>query len=144
MTKKLNREDLKKKLEDIKLPSNKRFGFFLTGVSALLTAYFFWMYIGFWGWFFMSFTSITLLVTLINSNLLLPLNKSWMWLGLILSMIVNPIIMGVIFFLLFVPIGFVLRILGRDELQLKKRVTSSYWKERSPIGPEPSSFKNQF
>ena len=69
-------------------------------------------------------------ITLINDNLLLPLNKLWMSFGLLLGKIISPIILGIIFFGLFTPYGIILRLIGRDELNLKLKKTNSYWKHR--------------
>ena len=87
---------------------------------------------------------ITFLVaTLTKAEILLPLNKLWMRLGIMLSLIVGPIVLGIIFFefshLLPMPCDFG----GRDELRLKLMKQSSHWILRNdPIVSE--SFKRQF
>ena len=87
--------------------------------------------------------SIFLLITLIKSDALLPLNKLWMRFGLLLGMIVSPIVLGVIFFGLFTPIAMLMRLSGRDELRLKFTQKASHWISRGePIKSE--SFKHQF
>ena len=84
-----------------------------------------------------------LLVTLIKSDALLPLNKLWMRFGLLLGMIVSPIVLGVIFFGLFTPIAILMRLSGRDELRLKIAQKASHWISREePIKSE--TFKHQF
>jgi len=86
---------------------------------------------------------VVLLVTLIKSDALLPLNKLWMRFGLLFGMIVSPIILGVIFFGLFTPIAMLMRLSGRDELRLKYAQKASHWISRGePIKSE--SFKHQF
>jgi len=86
---------------------------------------------------------IFLLITLINSDALLPLNKLWMRFGVLLGIIVNPIVLGIIFFGLFTPIAIVMRLSGRDELRLKLSQKSSHWITRNePIKSE--SFTRQF
>ena len=62
---------------------------------------------------------ILLLIALIKPDLLLPLNKLWMRFGLLLGSFVNPLVLGIIFFGLFTPIAFLMRIMGRDELKIK-------------------------
>ena len=52
-----------------------------------------------------------------------------------------PIIMGVIFFLVVTPIGFLMKLLGKDLINLKFNSEKSYWIEKS--GPK-SKMKNQF
>ena len=86
---------------------------------------------------------IFLLVTLVKSDALLPLNKLWMRFGLLLGMIVSPIVLGIIFFGLFTPIAILMRLSGRDELRLKFNQKASHWILRGePIKSE--SFKHQF
>jgi len=95
-----------------------------------------------------AFISITLsalflITTLIKADLLRPLNKLWMRVGLLLGMIVSPIVLGIIFFIMFTPIALAMRLLRRDELRLRFKNKSSYWiKREAPLQPE--SFKNQF
>ncbi|MDC3089274.1 SxtJ family membrane protein, partial [Alphaproteobacteria bacterium] len=84
-----------------------------------------------------------LVITLINSDILLPLNKLWMRFGLLLGMIVSPIILGLIFFGLFTPIAILMRVNGRDEMRLKFAKKASHWISRSePVNS--ASFKKQF
>ena len=84
---------------------------------------------------------IFLILGLLNSKLLLPLNKIWFKFGLFLGKIVSPLIMGIIFFLVVTPIGFTMRLLGKDVLNLKYNKNKSYWIEKK--GPK-SKMKNQF
>jgi len=76
--------------------------------------------------------------------ILRPFNWVWYWLGQIMGKIVNPIVLGIIFFLLLTPVGVMGRLFGRDTLKLKRRQVDSYWIERDPIGPAPETFKNQY
>ncbi|HEY0281446.1 MAG TPA: hypothetical protein VGC27_02350 [Rhizomicrobium sp.] len=79
--------------------------------------------------------------------LLRPLNIVWFKLGLLLGKIVGPVVMGVLFFLVIVPFGYVMR-LRYDPLRAKiKPNPESYWIERdcSPSGEGmTASMKNQF
>tara|TARA_B100000686_G_scaffold316156_1_gene363707 strand:- start:375 stop:629 length:255 start_codon:yes stop_codon:yes gene_type:complete len=79
------------------------------------------------------------------SELLLPLNILWFRLGIILGKIISPIVIGLIFFFIITPIALLGRLMGRDELKLKRnKVSETYWVERKPVGPDPKTFKNQF
>ena len=62
---------------------------------------------------------IFLILGLINSKLLTPLNKLWLKFGMILGDIIVPIVMGVVFFLVITPTGFIMRIMGKDLLRKK-------------------------
>ena len=131
------------KFSEIELPSNRKFGFFFTFVFAVVAAFFYYSYNLTWAYVFSAAAITFLLVTLIKSDALLPLNKLWMRFGILLGMIVSPIVLGIIFFVLFTPIAIFMRLSGRDELRLKFSQRSSHWISRSePIKSE--SFKQQF
>ena len=84
---------------------------------------------------------IFLILGLMNSRILTPLNKIWFRFGLLLGQLISPIIMGFIFFIVVTPIGLLMRILRKDLLGLKFNKNKSYWIERK----EPKSLmKNQF
>ena len=83
-----------------------------------------------------------LILGLLNSKLLTPLNFLWFKFGLLLGAIVSPIVMGVIFFLVITPIGFFMKILGKDLLNNKyDNKKKSYWINRSKT---KSTMKQQF
>ena len=131
------------KFSEVELPSNRKFGFFFTFVIALVAAYYLYSEKMTWAYAFIAAALIFLLVTLVKSDALTPLNKLWMWFGLLLGMIVSPIVLGVIFFGLITPIAITMRLSGRDELRLKSYQKASHWIKRSePIKSE--SFKQQF
>ena len=127
-------------MDDIKISSNRSFGivFFIV---FLLIAFYPLIYseeIRIWS---LIVSLIFLILGLINSRILTPLNKLWFKFGILLGKIISPIIMGIIFFLVVTPIGFIMRILGKDLLNLKFNTNKSYWIEKT--GPK-SKMKNQF
>ena len=131
------------KFSEIELPSNRKFGFFFTFVFVVVAAYFYYSDDVTWAYVLSAAALACLLVTLIKSDVLLPLNKLWMRFGLLLGMIVTPIVLGVIFFGLFTPLAMLMRLSGRDELRLKYARKASHWISRGePIKSE--SFKFQF
>lgn len=131
------------KFSEIELPSNRKFGFFFTFVFAVAAAYFYYSANLNWTYVFLVTALMFLLVTLVKSDALLPLNKLWMRFGLLLGMIVSPIVLGIIFFGLFTPIAMLMRLSGRDELRVKFTRKASHWILRGePIKSE--SFKHQF
>ena len=86
--------------------------------------------------------SITFLIlALLNSKILTPLNKIWFKIGIVLGKIVSPFVMGVIFFLIVTPIGLIMKFLGKDLLNLKYNNKNTYWIAKT--GPK-SKMKNQF
>ena len=84
---------------------------------------------------------IFLILGLINSKILTPLNKLWFKFGLLLGKVISPLIMGIIFFLVVTPTALIMRIIGKDLLNLKFNNKKSYWIEKT--GPK-SKMKNQF
>ena len=127
-------------MDDIKISSNRSFGivffvvFFLIALYPLIHN----EEIRIWS---LIISLIFLILGLINSRILTPLNKLWFKFGILLGKIVSPVIMGIIFFLVVTPIGFIMRILGKDVLNLKFNENKSYWIEKT--GPK-SKMKNQF
>ena len=127
-------------MDDIKISSNRSFGIVFFVVFLLIALYplIHNEEIRIWS---LIISLIFLILGLINSRILKPLNKLWFKFGILLGKIVSPIIMGIIFFLVVTPIGFIMRILGKDILNLKFNANKSYWIEKT--GPK-SKMKNQF
>ena len=125
---------------EINKSSNKNFGivffivFFLISIFPLINS----GEIRIWS---LIISFIFLILGVLNSKILTPLNKLWFKLGIFLGKIVSPIIMGVIFFFVVTPIGLTMRLLRKDPLNLKYNLNKSYWIEKS--GPK-SKMKNQF
>jgi hypothetical protein len=85
---------------------------------------------------------IFLILGLLNSKLLKPLNTLWFKLGATLGSIASPIVMGVIFFFVVTPTGIIMRLLGKDILKLKMyKNVESYWIKKNE---EKTTMKNQF
>jgi hypothetical protein len=84
---------------------------------------------------------IFLILGLLNSKFLTPLNKIWFKFGILLGNFVSPIIMSIVFFVIVTPTSIIMRVLGKNLLNLKKDNKKTYWVERSKI---QSKMKNQF
>ena len=127
-------------MEDIKISSNRSFGivFFVFFVIVAIYPLINNGELRIWS---LVISLIFLILGLINSKLLTPLNKLWFKFGIFLGKLISPIIMGIIFFFVVTPIGLILRIFGKDVLNLKKNNANSYWiKKNGPI----SKMRNQF
>ena len=135
------------KTSELELPTNKKFGFFFTALFLIATTYF---YINNASSSVVSALGIVTLsffvATLVNPDVLLPLNRLWMRFGLLLGMIISPIVMGIIFFGLFTPMSLTMRLFRRDELRLRFKNKKTHWILRDfPDGDELSdSFKHQY
>ena len=126
--------------ENIQIGSNKSFGVVFFGVFLVISLYPL-TYAGEIRIWSLIISFIFLFLGLLNSKILTPLNKLWFKFGIFLGKIISPLIMGVIFFFVVTPIGLIMRLLGRDLLNLKYNKGKSYWIEKS--GPK-SKMKNQF
>ncbi|MBI1398047.1 MAG: hypothetical protein GC151_18895 [Betaproteobacteria bacterium] len=78
-------------------------------------------------------------------DVLAPLNRLWTRLGLLMHAVVNPVVLGLMFFVVITPTGLVMRMFGKDPLRLRRDPdAASYWIERTPPGPKPDSLGDQF
>ena len=127
-------------MNDIKISSNRSFGIVFFVVFLLIAIYPL-IYNGEIRLWSLLISFIFLILGLLNSKALTPLNKIWFKFGILLGKIVSPIILGIIFFFVVTPIGLIMRILGKDLLNLKFNASKSYWIEKR--GPK-SKMKNQF
>jgi hypothetical protein len=86
-----------------------------------------------------------LLLSLTVPHVLAPANRAWTKFGLLLHGIVSPIALGILFFGVVTPTGFIMRLLSSDPLRLRfDQSSTSYWVVRTPPGPDADSLKNQF
>ena len=127
-------------MDDIKISSNRSFGIVFFIVFILIAIYpltnngelRIWSLI---------LSLVFLILGLLNSKILYPLNKIWFKFGLLLGRIVSPLVMVIIFFLVVTPIGLLMRILNKDLLNLKFNKSKSYWIKKNE---QKSNMKNQF
>ena len=127
-------------MDDIKISSNRSFGIVFF-VVFLLIAFYPLTYSGELKLWSVIISLIFLSLGLINSKILTPLNKLWFRFGIFLGKIISPVIMGIIFFLVVTPIGLVMRLLGKDLLNLRYNKNKTYWIEKND---PKSKMKNQF
>ena len=127
-------------MDEIKISSNRSFGivffivFLLIGTYPLLNN----DHVRIWS---LIISIVFLILGLLNSKILLPLNKIWFKFGILLGKIISPLIMGLIFFVVVTPIGLLMRLFNKDLLNLKFNKSKSYWIEKSD---PKSKMKNQF
>ena len=79
---------------------------------------------------FVGFSIIFLILGLLNSKILTPFNKIWIKFGELLGRIIAPIVMAIVYFFILTPISLIMRILGKDLLNLKFSKEKSYWTKR--------------
>lgn len=89
--------------------------------------------------------AVFLLAAVAAPKLLTPLNRAWTALGALLHAVVNPLVLGILFYVVFTPFGWVLRRMGKDFLRLRPAPGApTYWIPRQPPGPSPESMSRQF
>jgi hypothetical protein len=130
--------------ETVERPPDRQLGLVFTVVFAVIGA---WPLLG--GrpvrWWSLGVAAVFLAVALLAPRLLAPLNRVWLWIGLLMHKVVSPVVLGLVFFSTVTPIGLLLRALGKDPLRLRLEPDApSYWIERRPPGPAGHTMSNQF
>ena len=123
----------------IKIPSNKSFGIVFFVVFVVIAFYPLINQEEARLWALVT-ALIFLILGLINSSFLTPLNLLWLKFGMLLGKVVSPIIMGLVFFGVVTPTGLIMKLFNKDLLKLKRKDNKSYWIERK----NKSEMKNQF
>jgi hypothetical protein len=124
--------------------TDRGFGFVMAGAFLIVSLVSLWRNGTLWPWTF-AIAALFLAVTLMHAPLLRPLNLLWFKFGMLLHRIVNPLVMGLLFFGTVLPIGLALRAARKDLLGLLwDRQADSYWIVRRPPGPAPETMKDQF
>jgi hypothetical protein len=128
------------KNNDIKIGSNKSFGvvFFIVFLIIALYPMLKGQDLRLWS---LIISLIFLILGIINSTVLTPLNKIWFKFGILLGNIISPIVMAIVFFVVVTPTGIIMKILRKDLIGLKKNNKNTYWIEKKA---KMTSMKNQF
>ena len=132
--------------DEVKAPSEKSFGVTFACVFGLLSALqFYRLGIAVWP-VVTSVAALGFLATAFAAPAVLrPLNLVWLKFGMLLHRIVNPVIMGLLFFGVFTPMGLIMRLFGADLLRLRTKTgATSHWILRADENLEKSSMTNQF
>ena len=121
----------------LQLPSNRSFGWTFVVVFTLVALFAYpWL---------IALAALTAAVTVMRDQWLEPLNRAWMRFGALLNRIVSPVVLGLIFFAVFAPVGIVMRLAGRDAMSRRfEPGRRSYWVPREPPGPREDSFRDMF
>lgn len=126
------------------LPTDRSFGLFFSFIFSVLAIYLYFKNIELVSYLFLSLSGLLLLVSIFCANKLRFINRMWLKLGLLLGSIVSPVALGILFFLIISPFAMLLKIIGRDELELKHIKRNSHWKIRKDELSIENNFKNQF
>jgi len=130
--------------EAIEGPSDRKFGLTIGAVVTAIGVVRLVFHHSYWEWW-LGVGLAFVLFGLMWPAVLHPLNRAWMLLGLVLYKIVNPVVMALLFFSTMTPVGFLMRLSGKDPLRLRRDATAaSYWIKRETPSPGATSMRNQF
>jgi hypothetical protein len=123
---------------------NRSFGLLIGGVLLLVAGLHYWKARpDFFVWLIVGVVFIA--VALLMPRTLAPLRRLWLKLGHLMSIVVSPIILALMYVLAIVVTGVLIRLFGKDLLSLKlKPAEASYWIKRNPPGHEFKSLEDQF
>jgi hypothetical protein len=137
-------EDFSRVTDEIQPGSNRTLGlifaafFLLVGITPLLHGHLI-------RWWALVVAAAFLAAALVMPKILRPLNMLWTKLGMMMQRITSPVFTTLLYFVAIVPIGLLMRLVGRDPLGLQfDREAKSYWLDRTPTGRGPESMKDQF
>ena len=126
-----------------KVASSRSFGLLLAAALLLIAALSYWSHghaYVYWG----TSAAVLLVIALVMPRILAPLKRLWLKLGKFLHAIVSPLILSAVYLLVFIPVGAIVRLFGKDLLSLQPdRTATSYWIERAG-SPTPELLKDQF
>ncbi|HLH89433.1 MAG TPA: SxtJ family membrane protein [Xanthobacteraceae bacterium] len=130
--------------DDIKPGSDRNFGLVMAAAAAILGALPL-LRGGTPHWYLLGGAAAFAILAFAVPRALFPLNYLWFRFGLLLHRVISPIVIGAVFFLCVTPTGVIMRWLGKDLMQLRRRDDlSSYWIMRDPPGPAPGTMTDQF
>ena len=129
------------KKNSVKISSNRSFGFLFFVVFIAISLWPLKSQGDLRLWAFI-LSLVFLVLGVLNSRFLTPLNKLWFKFGILLGSIISPIVMGIVFFIVVTPIGLIMRFLGKDMLRINKnKLVSTYWINREK---QKTTMKKQF
>src|SRR5262245_11880481 len=130
--------------QEIETSSDRSFGLVFAVVFTLLAGYFGWRAHGWWP-ALLAPAAAFLILALTRPALLAWPNWLWTRLGLLLGAIVAPIVMGIIYFAVFTPMGLLARLVGKDFLRLRRDPAApTYWLPRQDPQSTPERLRDQF
>jgi hypothetical protein len=125
--------------------AGRRFALTLAGAFAVLAGVAYWRgrnKIAAVGWIL---SAALLLAALTIPDRLGPVERGWSRLGAAMSRITSPVFLGIIYFVVFTPAGFIRRTFGKNPIR-HERSADSYWKVRddSPSEARRRGMERQF
>jgi hypothetical protein len=130
--------------EVLKAASERGFGLVFASFCAIVAALSLYTSHPRWPWW-LGAAAVFAVLAYVRPAILGPFNRLWTKLGLLLFKVISPVVLALIFFLCITPIGWIMRLAGKDILRLRfEPDIDTYWVSRQPPGPPPETLKNQF
>ncbi|MEK7630452.1 MAG: SxtJ family membrane protein [Patescibacteria group bacterium] len=86
-----------------------------------------------------------MLLGFVQPRLLLPLQKLWMSLAVILGWVMTRVIIGLLFFIIVTPAGLLMRLVGKKLLEGSfDQQAKSYWERRASNARKKENYEHQF
>lgn len=136
-------------LEEIKnIKSHKKelrkFGISVGAVILLISLLLLYWEKSFWIWFFIV-ADFLIIAGVLFPNILLPLQKVWMTLAVLLGFVMTRVILSILYYIIITPIGFITKIIGKDFLSLKiDKKAKTYWNYRTKKDYQKIDTERQF
>jgi hypothetical protein len=123
----------------------KKFALTMAAVLALIGGLLLWRHRSYC-WYFLILSVLFLLSGLFTPVILKPVHKLWMTLSIVIGWFVTRLILVTLFYLVLTPTALLLRILGKDvlDIKFKKNGSESYWLPRPPDGSCKRDYEKQF
>jgi hypothetical protein len=129
--------------DDVRMGSERAFGLVIAGALCVISAIRWWHDHGIW--YLLVAAGVLAALAMVAPRTLKPLNFLWFRFGLLLHAVITPVVLGVMFYAVITPLGWLMRAFGKRPLSLDRDpAATSYWIHRTPPGPAPDSLSNQF
>jgi hypothetical protein len=130
--------------QELKVGSERSFGSVFGAVFALLSAADLYHGNAYWRWW-LGLSALFVVTAFAAPQLLSPFNRLWARFGLLLSAVISPLVLALLFYACITPIGLLMRLTGKDPLRRRlEPEVDSYWIRRDPPGPASDTLTNQF
>lgn len=125
--------------------SDRKFGYFFAFIFAIVALYYLLLHFYSFIWLiFLFLASIFALTAFYRPNFFYKLNTIWFLLAIILGHVLNPIVLGALYFLVLTPVALITKLFGRDELMLNKSDQTTYWLVKDQTLKNSQSYRDQF
>lgn len=129
---------------DSSLPKLREFGLLVGGIAIVMGDWLLWRGRGIYPYFLFSGAFLAAAGAIFPA-VLLPFQKAWMTLAILMGWVMTRVITALLFFVTVTPISLILKLTGKDLLDIKLDAHApSYWKLRPKTSPASAEYERQF